>query len=236
MFHRQGCSAACAYAVAMIAGSAAHAGMMIDDFTVPQTPGPISASGGFSDTTVSQASPDLLGSRRRMTIQTLSGTGTVTQVASNGAYRLEKPAGTGTTSSLHWEGSGSPGFLGGLNLTEGGAADRFEIVGSTTGPVTIELIAFSTVEFPVLQIARFAVNIQSATSFRLIMPFTGFIPDSGATAADFTNIRRLIGGVHSQGTSGPAQSVTIDYIQTIPTPAGAFSLGMGALAMVRRRR
>ena len=208
----------------LLAGALGQASMIIDDFSVEQIPPSVSANGGFSDTTISDPSPTILGGTRRMTVQTFSGVGSVSQTSESGAYRLSKPPGTYSTSSLHWEGPGGSG-LGGIDLTEGGFIDRFRIRGSSDGPMLIEILAWSS---GASEISRRQINV-NAGPFVIDLVFGDFVPD--ADPVNFTDITRIVAGVH-----GNAENVVISDIVTAPAPMTAAIFGLGTAGVLRRRR
>ncbi len=130
--------------------------------------------------------------------------------------------------------------LGGVDLTEGGLADRFVftvLFADQSANSVLDLRVYTDATHYSDLFKSFAAPINSATQISFL--FSDFNVGSGAAgAADFTNIGAILLAI--DGRFEPALDVRLDMLETlvIPEPAtmSLLALGLTAVAGLRRRR
>lgn len=132
------------------------------------------------------------------------------------------------------------GGLGGIDLTEGGLADRFiftVLFADQSVNQVLDLRVYTDATHYSDLFKNFAAPINSPTQISFL--FSDFtVGDGAAGAADFTNIGAILLAI--DGRFEPALDVRLDELRTlvIPEPAtmSLLALGLTAVAGLRRRR
>lgn len=213
-----------------VSAPAAHADIIIDDWSVNQ--GPLRQP-GESDVR-STVSGSMFGGRRELrgsNGDSKSGGGYTTEV-SDGKLRAMFEPGRFASVQASWRSSD-----GGFDLTQGGQNDRFRFASILAPNFTIGGND-STFSYQILYVGE-AVNGSDVdvmfSSFEYYNYFTGEF--RAATAADFQSIGSLSLSSRTQNGEFPdGTTMEIGTFSTVPTPSAAALLALGGLAAVRRRR
>jgi uncharacterized repeat protein (TIGR01451 family) len=200
--------------------AAALPGMVVDDLQTAQAAITLTSPGTDSSTVNDSGSGSILDEDRDMVLSLDSGSSASTEVTS-AVFSFSVTGGSTGSAELTWdadsdaslldpEGLGGPGTGSGnsVDLTDGGSDSglSFTIV-SATGGAVLEIQIWSDAS----RSSTFRLTlpaITAATSYHA--PYAGFLPDTGSTGADFTDVGaiqlRLSGTDVSVDVTGPLQS------------------------------
>lgn len=260
-------------------GSAAHANVVVDLFVDPVggaqqvTTQVIGAANADFNQTGPFAVSQVIGGYRDMWIEKVSDAspptnlGAATMTAGFGVLSVDNATGVTSRAAVTWDGSNVVGNdptnvntagLGGIDLTAGGAADRFltDVLSADLGfDYEIQVWDMNGNTSTLAAQVQFAVaspvdadylftwfNLASNTYCDGVAPF-GFcnpltqleftITRPGA-AVDFTNIGAM--QLRLSDLTLAAADFSIGSVRTVPEPTGLALLGAGLLAAVARRR
>lgn len=216
---------------ALTAGSAQA--LTIDDFSVTQL---LSDPGTFTGSVLG-APTSIIGGEREATVVRLTGADPATLAFNSGATGTMSIAnGTGGTSANNvlWNGVGAAG-LAGVDLTEGGAQDAFDlrvIANDFAAQVTI-IVTDSFANISTLTQAS-PGGIPGPASIPFLFEYGAF----GGTA-DFTDINSIELSIFANLN---ATDIELDFFGTTttempePTALAVIGLGLTGLGVMRRRR
>ena len=224
------------FAVAVLVGmscsAAVAATFTIDDFTTGQ--GPLNATSG-SPASSEVAGGGILGGARDMLVQS-DGLNTTTGFVTSGELEFSNEINTTGTVSLFYDGAGTPGAgIGGVDITDDGANDRFVLgilasLGVMDLSITVSDTSANTAT--VTETVSGVINPPGVTPITLA--FAGLI-------GDIVNLTEVDSLLVVFDTDQQATDATLQFIGTdtaIPLPAPVFLLltGMAGLAYVGRKR
>jgi hypothetical protein len=232
-------------AAAALAAASSHAlaATVIDDFDAFQalsisagTPSPASAQDGIF-------SVDVLGGARNLALTQTTGRAGASMLVDAGILSTSLGSSTNGTFTVLWDGGidSTPSFsgLGGVDLTGGGANDRFVVRARSDGlaPVTVTVYNNGS-GTPYSQTFILPGGGFGAT------PFTAFeLPFSAFAAATFDDIGAIMLAIDATAPSSQGTDAELDIIlatTAIPEPPAIAllvgGLGMGFLMFRRRMR
>lgn len=233
-----------ASALSVLAGTTAHAGMLIDSFNTTQSlsvgPGggnPLSATDGVV------TALDSVGGTRELTLTRTDGVSLLSTRVNieAGIFGFGAEPGVGGSVEAWYDGGNDMAFnptgLGGLDFTEGGmnlsvrVAYRYDLPIDFVVRIYTDGANYSEAIFSFAGTPGFAVPFNEA-----LIPFAAFVTVAG-TGADFTNVGALT--FYAETDSMLGADFQLDYIdltRDVPAPSALALLGMGGLAIARRRR
>ncbi len=249
---RGGRSIAAAAALAIAAfGPAPASAIIIDSFDH----GPVDISANLATPLVQSVvdAPGIIGGQRETTVEYYNPTSTApdnvrlrVDFADQNNFSHSQDAGVAGISTFTYDGmDGDPNSidysgLGGVDLTEGGLADRFiftVIFADQSVSEVLGLRVYTDATHYSERFVSFATPINSPSQINLL--FSDFNVGAGAAgAADLTNIGAIILAIDGRFENG--LDVRLDMLETlvIPEPAtiSLFALGITAVAGLGRRR
>lgn len=208
---------------ALAAASGAHADIIIDDWSVDQGP---YVGHSWNQT----ATGDMLGGTRRIFQQNVGGLGEVFGEISDNRLRISGENGAQNFFTTYWDGA-DRGGIGGQDLTEGGANDRFRfdiITGNGSWRGTF-LVKHTDGTFNRAEIDNSVDG--GPFSGPVEIPFSDFTETS-----DFSSIEFVSFEVDLFNGSTSASQVTLGAFRVIPTPSSFLTLGAAGLLATKRRR
>lgn len=200
--------------------------IIIDDWSTNQGP---MVNFDFSGNTVTGS---MLGGKRKMYLQNVTGNGTTSANVSGGMLHVSKTADAFPDVSMIWDAGVNQVGLGGVDITEGGANDRLRMVVSTNGRASVAVYISET--FGKRSLGYF--NFSGPTSGTFDLLFSN-IPSDGGSPADFSKVGAIYFDILLD-TYGPgaATEFQMGTFSVVPSPASAGLLALSGLVGLRRRR
>lgn len=225
-----------------VAGVAANAGVIIDDFEVPAAGPKIEASGGGSNA-VTQASGTILGGSRDLFIQATGPSGLVAGVqVAGGILSVSNDSLISSQTIVRWDGTASgvgdsvdvDGLLGvtipgvGADLTDGAIGIQLNVIDADK-PFSITLDVWSDVaNNGVYVLQSLTKNLVAGVNYGATFLFTDLV---GANFAD-------VGAIQFTINSTASFDLSVDLVQAVPEPGSLAlaGLALAGLGMARRRK
>lgn len=225
--------------------STAHAVVTIDQFTTPAAGQSVTASSSTTSNlmTATTAGSDIIGLDRVSQANYSSGSGAVTVFAnfsSDGFFSQSVAPNTVGWSYVEWDGDTTLGInptgLGGVDLTEGGAANVLKVYvvdNDKLGDLTFRVFTDAD------EASEYVLNIPALTVNTLFsIPYAAFSDVGlGGGPASFTSVGAISMKFVSAETGA---DISLNFIETglVPEPSTALLLGAGmaGLSLIRRRR
>lgn len=236
---------AMAACVVLSGGQQLRADFFVDTFDTFQTTNVNFAPSGYKSAFSFKAAAEAVGGERDMLVER-TGTSGLVRFDVNNSYLGAASFASGPTvpgrGTLTWDGADGLSTtnvtgLGGVDLTQSGANDKFLLRLISDLGATLTIKAYTDA-------ANFSMaSVAVPTNLSFILTHQGILFSSftigGGSGANFANIGAI--SMEVDGTGNPGTDVVFDYVITtalVPEPSSAalWLLGATGLACARRRR
>ena len=220
-----------------LASATANAGILIDSFETTQS---CTANMASPSDASALAGPGIIGGEREMFADWMMGANDVQEIAnssSDGLLSFSLGADTAGMGKLIWDGPDNstavfnPLGLGGVDLTDGGVDDRLVVaVVFDDLPASLRFRVYSDAANYSQYYLMLPGGIFGAVSLEI--PYAAFATVAGS-GADFSNVGAIELGIFPDME---ATDISIDSIETAPTPGSLALAGVVGILGLKRRR